>query len=80
MTANHAVAIAHHANWIWDQLNADATVSTDTYAWVADDLEKAETCADYYRFEEAGQWIISAARQVFGVYSDTYSQVVRFYS
>ena len=80
MSTNHHVAIAHHANWIWDQLNADATVSTDTYAWVADDLEKAETCADCYRLEEAGKWIISAARQVFGVYSDTYSQFVRFYS
>ena len=80
MPTNHAVAIAHHANWIWDQLNADATVSTDTYAWVAADLEKAETCADCYRFQEAGQWIISAARQVFGVYSSTYSELAHFYS
>jgi hypothetical protein len=72
--------IHHFADWIWDQLNTNSTVSSDTFAWVAADLEKAEICADEYRLEEAGHWIISAARQVFGVYSETYAGFVRFYS
>ena len=80
MTTNCTVAIAHHANWIWDQLNANNTVSTDTYAWVAADLESAETCVDEYRFQEAAGFILGAARQVFGVYSETYAGLVRFYS
>jgi hypothetical protein len=80
MTTNYTVAIAHHANWIWDQLNTNSTVSTDTFAWVAADLESAETCADEYRFQEAVGFILGAARQVFGVYSETYAGLVRFYS
>jgi hypothetical protein len=80
MTTNYTVAIAHHANWIWDQLNTNGTVSTDTFAWVAADLESAETCADEYRFQEAAGFILGAARQVFGVYSETYADLVRFYS
>ena len=79
-TTNYKATIPHHANWIWDQLNADNTVSTDTYAWVAASLENAETCADEYRFHEAAGWIVDAARQVFGIYSETYAGFLRFYS
>lgn len=80
MTINYTVAIGHHASWIWDQLNTDNTVSTDTYAWVAADLESAEACVDEYRFQAAAGFILSAARQVFGVYSDTYADLVHFYA
>ena len=77
---NFTATIPHHANWIWDALNRDNTVSTDTYAWVAEDLEKAETAADHYDFGEAVIWILSAARQVFGVYSEKYAELIYFYS
>jgi septation ring formation regulator EzrA len=80
MTTNYTATIPHHANYIWDALNRDNTVSTDTFAWVAEDLEKAETCADCYRFSEAVHWILCAARQVFGVYSEKYAELVSFYS
>ena len=80
MTTNYTVTIAHHANWIWDQLNTNSTVSTDTFAWVAADLESAETCANEYRFQEAVGFILGAARQVFGVYSETYADLLDFYS
>ena len=87
------VAIAHHANWIWDQLNTNsgrpvnngtadlvAQADRDLCLSVANSIEKAEICADAYRFDEAASWIVDAACQVFGVYSETYSQFVRFYS
>ena len=87
------VAIAHHANWIWDQLNTNSDrpvnngtadrvnqANRDLCLSVAASIEKAETCADEYRLHEAAGWIVDAARQVFGFYSETYSQFVRFYS
>lgn len=78
-STNYTTLIAAHANHIWDALNASSTVSTDTFAWVAADLESAETCVDEYRFEAAIGWIEGAARQVFGVYSDQYAELAGFY-
>jgi hypothetical protein len=79
MNTNYTVLIAALANHIWDTLNADNTVSTDTYAWVAADLESAETFAEEYRFSEAASFLMSAARQVFGVYSDEYANIAKFF-
>lgn len=78
-STNYAILIAGHANYIWDALNADSTVSTDTFAWVAADLENADTCADQYNFTPAIGWIESAARQVFGIYSAQYADLASFY-
>lgn len=93
MTTNYKATIPHHANWIWDQLNNNsggalqngtgdlvAQGHRDLFIQVARVLESAETCADEYRFNEAAGWIIEAARQVFGVYSETYAGFVHFYS
>jgi hypothetical protein len=81
MTAtNFTVLIPAHADYIWNILNADNTVSTDTYAWVAADLENAETCAEEYRFAEAAGHVMSAARQVFGIYSAQYADMAAFYA
>jgi len=94
MTAtNYQSTIPHHANWIWDQLNNNSgrpinngttdlvnQANRDLCLSVAVSIEKAETCADHYRFDEAAVWIVDAARQVFGVYSETYSQFARFYA
>ena len=77
---NYAVTIPHHANWIWEALCTDATVSTDTYAWVAADLEEAETFLDEGCFQKASQCILDAARQVFGIYSEQFAHLVSFYS
>lgn len=79
-STNFTALIPAHADYIWTSLNADNTVSTDTYAWVAADLETAETCADEYRFAEAAACIMSAARQVFGVYSAQYAELMAFYA
>jgi leucyl-tRNA synthetase len=75
-TTNFTAVIPHLANHIWDALNADNTVSTDTYAWVAADLEDAETSAEQYDFSTAAGSIASAARQVFGIYSDQYAEIL----
>lgn len=79
-STNYSVTIPHHANYIWDALHACSTHSTDTYAWVAADLEHAETAADNGLFREAVGYIISAARQVFGCYSERYADLIAFYS
>jgi hypothetical protein len=79
-TTNYAATIPHHANHIWDALHAVSTHSTDTYAWVAADLERAETAADSGLFSDAVGHVISAARQVFGCYSDQYAELISFYS
>ena len=79
-SSNFTVLIPAHADYIWSTLNADNTVSTDTYAWVAADLENAETCADEYRFAEAAGYVMSAARQVFGIYSTQYANLMAFYA
>lgn len=78
-STNFTVLIPQLANHIWDTLNADNTVSTDTYAWVAADLENAETCADEYRFAEAAGYVMSAARQVLGIYSTEYADLAAFF-
>jgi hypothetical protein len=79
-STNFTVLIPHLANYIWNTLNADNTVSTDTYAWVAADLENAETCAEQYRFEEAIGYVMSAARQVLGIYSTEYADTAAFFA
>jgi hypothetical protein len=79
MTTNYTNLIAAHANYIWNTLSADSTVSTDTFAWVAADLENAETCAEQYDFNFAIGWVESAARQVFGIYSAQYAELASFY-
>lgn len=79
MTTNYANLIAAHADYIWNDLSANSTVSTDTFAWVAADLENAETCSDHCDFNPAIGWIESAARQVFGIYSAQYAELASFY-
>ena len=85
MNTNYEAAIPHHANWIWDKLHNGTPdqvnqCNPQLCLDVAGALESAETCADKYRYSDAAGYIVFAARLVFGVYSETYLHIVRFYS
>jgi hypothetical protein len=47
---------------------------------VAQDLENGETAADNGEFKKAAGYIVGAARQVLGVYSEEYAGLIDFYN
>jgi len=79
-STNLPACIHHHANWLWTELHKCTTHSVDTYKWVAQDLENGETAADNGEFKKAAGYIVGAARQVLGVYSEEYAGLIDFYN